>query len=143
MPEHITTSCHMLVEAAEREIKTIRVDEARALRGDEAVFVDIRKLNREGRMPGALSCRRDMLEFCIDRESQYHKPAFAEGKKFIIFRAGACGRCLQGRRHTAAACGPSLIAAAGSTRGERRAAPSKRRLQARPRRREPYRSNSR
>jgi hypothetical protein len=54
---------YTLVEAAERKVETITVDEARASRGDEAVFIDIRELNREGRMPGAFYCPRDMLEF--------------------------------------------------------------------------------
>jgi rhodanese-related sulfurtransferase len=87
----ITTSCRALVEAAEREIEAITVDEARALRGHEAVFVDIRdirELNREGRMPGAFHCPRDMLEFWIDPASRYHKTVFAEDKKFIFFCAG-------------------------------------------------------
>jgi rhodanese-related sulfurtransferase len=91
MVQQITTSCRALVEAAEREIETITVDDARALRGDEAVFVDIRdirELNREGRMPGAFHCPRDMLEFWIDPESRYHKAVFAEDKKFIFFCAG-------------------------------------------------------
>jgi hypothetical protein len=39
MPQHITTSRHTLIETAECEIETITVDEARALRGDEAVGV--------------------------------------------------------------------------------------------------------
>jgi rhodanese-related sulfurtransferase len=91
MPQHITTSCRALVEAAEREIETITVDQARALNSDEAVFVDIRdirELNREGRMPGAFHCPRGLLEFWIDPESQYHKPVFAQDKKFIFFCAG-------------------------------------------------------
>ena len=51
---------YTLVEAAERKVETITVDEARASRGDEAVFIDIRELNREGRMSGAFCCPRDM-----------------------------------------------------------------------------------
>jgi len=39
-------------------------------------------------MPGAFSCTRGMLEFWIDPESPYHKPAFAEDKKFVFFCAG-------------------------------------------------------
>jgi rhodanese-related sulfurtransferase len=92
MPQQITTHCRALVEAAEREIETITVDQARALHGgDEAVFVDIRdirELNREGRVPGAFHCPRGMLEFWIDPESQYHKPVFAQDKTYVFFCAG-------------------------------------------------------
>lgn len=91
MPQNITISCRELVEAAEREIETITVDQARELHGAEAAFVDIRdirELNREGRMPGAFHCPRGLLEFWIDPESPYHKPIFAQDKKFIFFCAG-------------------------------------------------------
>jgi rhodanese-related sulfurtransferase len=91
MPQRITNSSRALVEAAEREIETITVDQARTLYDGETVFVDIRdirELNREGRIPGAFHCPRGMLEFWIDPESPYHKPIFAEDKKFIFFCAG-------------------------------------------------------
>ncbi len=39
-------------------------------------------------MPGAFHCTRGMLEFWIDPESPYHKPQFAEDKKFVFFCAG-------------------------------------------------------
>jgi rhodanese-related sulfurtransferase len=54
------------------------------------VFVDlrdIRELNREGRVPGAFHCPRGMLEFWIDPQSKYHKPIFAEDKRFVFFCA--------------------------------------------------------
>src|ERR1700720_2507425 len=63
----------------------------RALGRDDVVFVDlrdIRELNREGRMPGAFHCARGMLEFWIDPESPYHKPIFAQDKRFVFFCAG-------------------------------------------------------
>ena len=91
MAQHITTHVHALVEAAEREIETLSAADAVKLhaRGD-AVFVDIRdirELNREGRVPGAFHCPRGMLEFWIDPESKYHKPIFAEDKRFVFFCA--------------------------------------------------------
>lgn len=54
-------------------------------------FIDLRdprELEREGRMPGAFHCPRGMLEFWVDPESPYHKPVFAEDKRFIFFCAG-------------------------------------------------------
>ena len=92
MPQKITTGYRALVDAAEREIETLPVAEARALHGrDDVVFVDlrdIRELNREGRMPGAVHCPRGMLEFWIDPQSPYHKPLFTEDKTFIFHCAG-------------------------------------------------------
>jgi rhodanese-related sulfurtransferase len=89
MPQKITTGHRALVEAAERVIETLSVEEALALHGsEEVVFVDlrdIRELQREGRIPGAFHCPRGMLEFWIDPESPYHKPVFAGEKRFVFF----------------------------------------------------------
>lgn len=80
-----------LIDEAEQKIETLSADEAEALHGSEAVvFVDLRdrrELERDGRIPGAFHCPRGMLEFWIDPESPYHKPAFAERKKFIFYCA--------------------------------------------------------
>ena len=92
MPQNITTHVDALVAAAEREIATLSVGDALALhRDDNVVFVDlrdIRELDRDGRVPGAFHCPRGMLEFWIDPQSPYHKPVFAEDKKFVFFCAG-------------------------------------------------------
>ena len=92
MPQTITTGYKALLEAAEREIETLSVEDAAKLHGrDDVVFVDIRdprEQTREGKMPGAFSCTRGMLEFWIDPESPYHKPVFAEDKTFVFFCAG-------------------------------------------------------
>jgi rhodanese-related sulfurtransferase len=89
MPQNITTGFRKLVEDAEKEIETISIKDALALSGrDDTVFVDlrdIRELRRDGRIPGAFHCPRGMLEFWIDPESPYHKPVFAEEKKFVFF----------------------------------------------------------
>jgi rhodanese-related sulfurtransferase len=81
-----------LLAEADAEIQTLGIDDAIALHGkDDVVFVDLRdprELEREGRMPGAFHCTRGMLEFWIDPESPYHKPVFAEDKRFVFFCAG-------------------------------------------------------
>jgi rhodanese-related sulfurtransferase len=91
MPQQITTHVRALVEAAEREIETMPVQEAIKLHGrDDTVFVDlrdIRELAREGRVPGAFHCPRGMLEFWIDPESNYYKPVFSGDKRFVFFCA--------------------------------------------------------
>ena len=92
MPQSVTVGYRALVDAAEREIETLTVDAAKALHGrDDVVFVDVRdvrELGREGRMPGAFHCPRGMLEFWIDPQSPYHKPVFAQDKRFVFFCAG-------------------------------------------------------
>jgi rhodanese-related sulfurtransferase len=92
MPQTITTSVRALVEAAERAIETLPVEDAIRLYGDDGVVLvdirDVRELQRDGRVPGAFHCPRGMLEFWIDPESPYHKPVFAQDKRFVFFCAG-------------------------------------------------------
>jgi len=81
----------MLAEA-EAEIETLPASDAEKLHGDPGVvFVDLRdprELEREGRIPGAFHCTRGMLEFWIDPDSPYHKPIFAQDKRFVFYCAG-------------------------------------------------------
>ncbi|HML06674.1 MAG TPA: rhodanese-like domain-containing protein [Xanthobacteraceae bacterium] len=92
MPQRIKNGFRALVDAAEREIEIVSVEEALALHGRaDVVFIDvrdIRELDREGRVPGAFHCPRGMLEFWIDPESPYHKTIFGEDKRFVFFCAG-------------------------------------------------------
>jgi len=85
----LETTAMQLVAEAEKEIRTLSVDEARELLGREDVqFVDIRdirELQREGRIPGAYHAARGMLEFWVDPESPYHKELFAEPKTFVLY----------------------------------------------------------
>jgi rhodanese-related sulfurtransferase len=92
VPQQIKIGFRALLDAAEREIETLSVEQAIALHGHNDVnFIDLRdprELEREGRIPGAFHCPRGMLEFWIDPESPYHKPLFAEDKRFVFFCAG-------------------------------------------------------
>ncbi len=92
MSQTITTGYKALVETAEREIVTLPVEDAIKLAGrDDTVLVDIRdirELQRDGKVPGATHCPRGMLEFWIDPQSPYHKPVFAQDKRFVFFCAG-------------------------------------------------------
>lgn len=87
------TPVKTLVAEAKKEITTLDQDKAQAMvDAGEAMFVDIRdirELEREGRMPGAVHGPRGMLEFWIDPESPYHKPVFDTDKTLILFCAGA------------------------------------------------------
>jgi rhodanese-related sulfurtransferase len=112
MPQTITTGYQALCEAAEREIETLSSEEAIALAGrDDIVLVDlrdIRELQREGKVPGAEHCPRGMLEFWIDPASPYHKPVFAQDKKFVFFCAGGLRSALAAQ--TAQAMGLKPVA---------------------------------
>ena len=85
MPQQITKGYRALVDAAQRDIETLAIEDAMKLHGrHDVVFVDlrdIRELNRDGRIPGAFHCPRGMLEFWVDPQSAYHKPVFAEDKR--------------------------------------------------------------
>ena len=89
----ITTGVKRLVAAADREVETVSLEDAKALLDDDGVvFVDIRdvrELDREGMIPGAYHAPRGMLEFWVDPDSPYHKDIFASGKKFVLYCAGA------------------------------------------------------
>jgi rhodanese-related sulfurtransferase len=91
MPQVITTGYKALVDAAEREIETLPVEDAIALAGrEDTVLVDvrdIRELQRDGKVPGAFHCPRGMLEFWIDPNSKYYKAVFGADRKFVFFCA--------------------------------------------------------
>ena len=80
-----------LVDEAMAEVRTYSVEEARARLSDPGVqFVDVRdvrELEREGVVPGAVHAPRGMLEFWVDPESPYHREVFAQDKEFILFCA--------------------------------------------------------
>lgn len=80
-----------LVDEAMAQVKTYSVEQARAKLGDADVqFVDVRdvrELEREGVIPGAVHAPRGMLEFWVDPESPYHRPVFAQGRELVLFCA--------------------------------------------------------
>ncbi|MCP8939033.1 rhodanese-like domain-containing protein [Alsobacter sp. SYSU M60028] len=92
MPQTIVKGYKALVAEAEAAVETIPAEEAIGLVGrDDVVLVDLRdprELEREGKAPGAFHCPRGMLEFWIDPESPYHKPVFAQDKRFVFFCGG-------------------------------------------------------
>jgi rhodanese-related sulfurtransferase len=92
MAQNITVHVDDLVAAAERDVETLRAADAVNLHGQPDVVLvdirDIRELNREGRVPGAFHCPRGLLEFWVDPQSPYHKPVFAQDKRFVFFCAG-------------------------------------------------------
>ena len=82
-----------LLKEANAVIKTISVEEAILISDNEKYeFIDLRdfrEIQRSGKIPGAFSCPRGMLEFWIDPESPYHKEIFSKDKIFVFYCASA------------------------------------------------------
>ena len=80
-----------LVDEAMAQITTYSVEQAKALHGQPGVqFVDlrdVRELEREGVIPGAVHAPRGMLEFWVDPASPYHRDVFAQDKEYVLFCA--------------------------------------------------------
>jgi rhodanese-related sulfurtransferase len=94
-------SAKTLVDEANAVVETKSLDEARALheRG-EALFVDlreVRELEREGVIPGAVHAPRGMLEFWVDPESPYYREVFASGRPLLLFCAAGWRSALAAR----------------------------------------------
>ena len=92
MPQTIHRGIKSLIDEANAAIETVSAADAiKAAQDPDVVIVDIRdprEIEREGKIPGAFSCTRGMLEFWIDPQSPYHKPQFAQDKRFVFFCAG-------------------------------------------------------
>ena len=82
-----------MVLDANAAIKYISIEDAKTLLYSDAHVIvdlrDIRELKRTGKIPGAYSCPRGMLEFWIDPESPYHKEIFNQDKTYIFYCASA------------------------------------------------------
>jgi rhodanese-related sulfurtransferase len=89
----ITKGYKQLISEARAKIRTLSLEEsARRLDDPNVVFVDIRdvrEVEREGMIPGALHAPRGMLEFWVDPDSPYYKDIFGSGKEFVLYCASA------------------------------------------------------
>ena len=87
------TSSAELVKKALSEIKTISTDEAYSkMKEDKSNLIDIRdirELQNEGKVEGAVHIPRGMLEFWLDPESTYFKQGKLDlDKEMVLFCAG-------------------------------------------------------
>ncbi len=82
-------------------VRTLSLDEARTRHvAADALFVDlrdVRELEREGVIPGAVHAPRGMLEFWVDPQSPYFHKAFADGKPMVLFCAAGWRSALAAR----------------------------------------------
>ena len=101
MGQTITKGVKALLAEANGQINTMPLSEALKRHDDDSyVFVDlrdIRELQREGKIPGAFSCPRGMLEFWIDPASPYHKDVFNQDKIYVFYCASAWRSALSAR----------------------------------------------
>ncbi len=101
MAQTITKGIKALLAEANAIVTTMSIDDAQKLHNNEDyVFVDLRdfrELKREGKVPGAFSCPRGMLEFWIDPESPYHKDVFDQDKTYVFYCASAWRSALSAR----------------------------------------------
>ncbi len=78
-----------LIAEARKQLDNHSPAEAKRRAEEEgAILVDIRdvrELQRDGVIPGAMHAPRGMLEFWIDPDSPYFKPVFAEDIEFVLY----------------------------------------------------------
>ncbi|CAD0183588.1 molybdopterin biosynthesis protein MoeB [Ruegeria sp. THAF57] len=93
MPQTITKGIKALLAEANALVSSVSVEQAQAmLDSEDYVLIDLRdfrELKRSGKIPGAFSCPRGMLEFWIDPESPYHKDVFNQDKTYVFYCASA------------------------------------------------------
>ena len=87
------TSSTELVNKALKEIKTITTDEAHLKMSESKSNMidirDVRELQNEGKVEGAVHIPRGMLEFWLDPESAYFKEGKLDlNKEMVLFCAG-------------------------------------------------------
>ncbi len=93
MSQTITKGIKALLDEANAVVSSVSVEQAQdMMESDDHVLIDlrdIRELKRSGKIPGAFSCPRGMLEFWIDPESPYHKDVFNQDKTYVFYCASA------------------------------------------------------
>jgi len=90
-----------LVNEAMQLVTTHSVSAAQTLQGQADVVLvdvrDVRELEREGVIEGAVHAPRGMLEFWFDPTSPYHREVFSQDKEFVLFCAAGWRSALAAR----------------------------------------------
>lgn len=93
------TATQLVQEARERVENLSAAQVAAELERGEALLVDLREPGEQlqhGKIPGAVSAPRGMLEFWADPSSPYHRPEFDPQRRLIL-------HCASGGRSALAA----------------------------------------
>ena len=97
----MATSVNSLLEEANKAVGRISPADARAMMEKEgAVVVDVRdsaEVEKSGKVPGALTISRGMLEFKADAETPYHEPQLQKDKPVIVYCASGGRSALAGK----------------------------------------------
>ena len=93
MAQKIIKGIKVLLKNANQIVKTVSVEKCKLIqKNKDFVFVDLRdyrEILKDGKIPGAFSCPRGMLEFWIDPDSPYHREFFNQDKTYIFYCASA------------------------------------------------------
>jgi len=85
----LAVSSQQLVADATARITTLSAAEVEELLDDPGTLIvdirDVRELERGGTLPGAYHAPRGMLEFWVDPESPYYKPALDDGRRLVLY----------------------------------------------------------
>lgn len=91
--EPLSRSSAALVEEASARVRALPPEEVAGLLSDPSYLVvdirDPRELEREGMVPGAFRAPRGMLEFWVDPQSPYYKPALDDGRTLVLYCGSA------------------------------------------------------
>ena len=90
----VTKGFKDLMAEANAAIEVVSAQDAAALLGrDDVVFIDVREAHEraKGTIPTSVHAPRGFLEFIADPEGPMHHPAFASGRKLVVF-CGSGGR---------------------------------------------------
>jgi rhodanese-related sulfurtransferase len=91
--EPLSRSSKDLVEEASARVTALPPRQVADLLGDPAyLVVDIREpreLERQGALPGAYRAPRGMLEFWVDPQSPYYRPALDDGRTLVLYCGSA------------------------------------------------------
>ncbi len=95
-----TKGVRQLLMEANDAVETMGAQEALELLGQEdVVFVDVRESHEraQGFVPGSIHAPRGFLEFVADPEGPMHNPAFASGKRLILYCGSGTRSALAGK----------------------------------------------
>jgi len=85
----VRKSVQQMIDEARAEIDNHSAEEAKRRVDEEGALLvdvrDIRELQRDGVIPGAMHAPRGMLEFWIDPDSPYFKEVFNEDREFVLY----------------------------------------------------------